>query len=76
MGKEYVRGKFTSNALEAINSADGIARKLNHEYIGTEHLLLGLAKIKKGRAYEALDAQLLDYVNLFQRVTTIIEPGQ
>ena len=34
--------KFTANAREAINLATEIAYKLGHNYVGTEHLLIGL----------------------------------
>lgn len=34
--------KFTQQAHHAISNAEKAAKKLNHHYVGTEHLLLGL----------------------------------
>ena len=34
--------RFSSEAREAVTSAQAEARRLHHNYIGTEHLLLGL----------------------------------
>ena len=34
--------QFTGRAGKVIQLANGEAQRLNHEYIGTEHILLGL----------------------------------
>jgi ATP-dependent Clp protease ATP-binding subunit ClpC len=36
------RDYFTDSARRALQSADGEARRMGHNYIGTEHILLGL----------------------------------
>lgn len=41
---------FTARAQNAIALADENAARLGHEYIGTEHLLLGLLEEKTGPA--------------------------
>jgi ATP-dependent Clp protease ATP-binding subunit ClpC len=42
-------------AKAAIEQAIAAARSLNHHYVGTEHLLLGLLAATKGVAHQALD---------------------
>ncbi len=42
--------KFSERAVEVMRLANQEARSFNHEYVGTEHLLAGLAKEEKGFA--------------------------
>lgn len=46
--------KFTESAQNALAFADEEAALLNHSYIGTEHLLLGLLRVEKGIAFQVL----------------------
>jgi ATP-dependent Clp protease ATP-binding subunit ClpC len=39
---------FTDRARDVMNLAEQEARRLNHEYVGTEHILLGLFKAQPG----------------------------
>ena len=51
--------KFTNRAKQVIKLAKKEAQRLNHNYLGTEHILLGLLKLGQGIAvgwYSALDA--------------------
>ncbi|MDQ3556004.1 MAG: ATP-dependent Clp protease ATP-binding subunit [Gemmatimonadota bacterium] len=48
---------YTSRAKKVLEFAMAEARELNHSYVGTEHLLLGLLREEKGIAAEVL-AQL------------------
>lgn len=55
--------RFTDRARHAVVVAQEEARALNHAYIGTEHLLLGLIRTQQGlaaRALLALDVSLED----------------
>ncbi|MEA3245265.1 MAG: ATP-dependent Clp protease ATP-binding subunit, partial [Gemmatimonadota bacterium] len=45
---------YTSRAKKVLELAMGEARDLNHSYVGTEHLLLGLLKEEKGLAAQVL----------------------
>ena len=36
--------RFTEQAKDAIRMAADVARELEHSYVGTEHLLLGIAR--------------------------------
>ncbi len=47
---------YTSPAKKVLESAMAEARELNHSYVGTEHLLLGLLREKKGIAAQVLNA--------------------
>src|ERR1043165_2562486 len=45
---------YTSRAKKVLELAMAEARELNHSYVGTEHLLLGLLREEKGIAAEVL----------------------
>ncbi len=49
--------KFTNRAKKAIELANEVAIELGHNYIGTEHILYGLAKEGNGVAYKVLGNQ-------------------
>jgi len=48
---------FTEKAQQAIKNAQDFAAAMSHSYVGTEHLLLGLAKVEDSVAAKALEAQ-------------------
>lgn len=52
-----MQGKFTNSAKEAIARAQSSAVELGHGYVGTEHLVLGLLKVREGVAAKALENQ-------------------
>ena len=54
-----MKERFTQNAREAINLATETAYQLAHNYIGTEHLLIGLTKAN-GVAGRILDEHDVD----------------
>lgn len=43
-----MKGNYTKSANNALKYAKKIAQKLAQEYVGSEHLLLGLLKEKNG----------------------------
>jgi ATP-dependent Clp protease ATP-binding subunit ClpC len=47
---------YTSRAKKVLELAMSEARELNHSYVGTEHLLLGLLREEKGIAAQVLTA--------------------
>jgi ATP-dependent Clp protease ATP-binding subunit ClpC len=55
-GDQFVRGKLpqTPRAKKVIECAVEEARKLNHNYVGSEHLLLGLLREEEGVAAQVL----------------------
>jgi ATP-dependent Clp protease ATP-binding subunit ClpC len=53
--------KFTNRAKQVIKLAKKEAQRLNHNYLGTEHVLLGLLKLGQGVAVNVLRGLNLDY---------------
>jgi ATP-dependent Clp protease ATP-binding subunit ClpC len=59
---------FTINAKRALDEALRQALRLDHSYIGTEHLLLGLLAIDDTKVDEVLQSLNIDAARLRQRV--------
>jgi len=53
--------KFTNRAKQVIKLAKKEAQRMNHNYLGTEHVLLGLLKLGQGIAVNVLRSFSLDY---------------
>lgn len=53
--------KFTNRAKQVIKLAKKEAQRMNHNYLGTEHLLLGLLKLGQGIAVNVLRNMSIDY---------------
>jgi prophage maintenance system killer protein len=68
--------RFTARAREVTIAAQDEARALNHNYIGTEHILLGLLKEGDGVAGRALDALGISLEAVRQQVLEIIGEGK
>ena len=70
-------GKFTERARRVIAMAESEAKKLNHNYVGTEHILLGLVKEKKGIAGKVLsDKANLKEEQIVNVIKNIIGQGK
>ncbi|MDR3240326.1 MAG: ATP-dependent Clp protease ATP-binding subunit [Clostridiales bacterium] len=52
-----MQGRFTEKAKASIESAQNAAMELGHNYVGSEHLLLGLLAVEDGIAARALEGQ-------------------
>lgn len=65
--------RFTSNARDAINYAVETAYHLTHNYIGTEHLLIGLTKAD-GVAGRILNEHDVDEEKLLELINQLIAP--
>ena len=68
--------RFTDRARRVVVLAQEEARMLNHNYIGTEHLLLGLIHENEGVAAKALDSLGITLNGAREQVQDIIGPGQ
>ncbi|MBO4415176.1 MAG: ATP-dependent Clp protease ATP-binding subunit [Lachnospiraceae bacterium] len=66
--------RFTEQAREALNQASNVAARLAHNYIGTEHLLIGLTRTQ-GVAAKVLEENLVDEEKLLELVNQLISPG-
>ncbi len=64
--------RFTDKAQEAINLSREIAIELGHNYIGTEHLLLGLIKQADGVAGRTLIRQGITYDVVYDKIKELI----
>ncbi len=53
--------KFTNRAKQVIKLAKKEAQRMNHNYLGTEHILLGLLKLGQGIAVNVLRGLNVDY---------------
>ena len=67
--------RFTDGARRVIVFAQDEARELNHSYIGTEHLLLGLTREDEGVAAQALRELEISQDAVREQVTEIIGRG-
>jgi ATP-dependent Clp protease ATP-binding subunit ClpC len=68
--------RFTDRARRVIVLAQEEARHLNHDYIGTEHLLLGLASEDQGVAAKALELLGIQLETLRSEVKEVIGQGE
>jgi len=67
--------RFTERAKKVIILAREEAARLNHDYIGTEHLLLGLIKVGGGVAAEVLEGLHLNLQKIRLEVEKMVQPG-
>jgi ATP-dependent Clp protease ATP-binding subunit ClpC len=68
--------RFTARARRAVVNAQEEARELNHNYIGTEHLLLGLMREPESVAARALQELTISQDVVRERVIQIVGRGQ
>jgi len=66
---------FTELARKAIEFARDEAARLRHDYIGTEHLLLGLIRLGEGRAVEVITNLGLEMNDLKAAVEEVVQPA-
>ncbi len=67
--------RFTERARKVIVYAKEEARRFNHDYIGTEHLLLGLIREGEGVAAAVLQKLGLDLETIRIEVEKMVQPG-
>lgn len=67
--------KFTERARKVMQLANGEACRFNHEYIGTEHILLGLIKEGSGIAVHVLRNLSIDLRRIRVEVEKLIKGG-
>jgi ATP-dependent Clp protease ATP-binding subunit ClpA len=68
--------RFTDRARRVVVLAQEEARMLNHNYIGTEHILLGLIHEGEGVAARALESLSISLAEVRARVEEMIGQGQ
>ena len=67
--------RFTDRARASLSYAQDEARELGHDFIGTEHLLLGLLREGEGVAAKALEALGVSLEETRERVAEMIGTG-
>jgi ATP-dependent Clp protease ATP-binding subunit ClpC len=67
--------KFTNRAKQVIKLAKKEAQRMNHNYLGTEHILLGLLKLGQGIAVNVLRNMNIDYDIVRQEVEKLVGFG-
>jgi ATP-dependent Clp protease ATP-binding subunit ClpA len=68
--------RFTDKARQVVVLAQDEARALNHNYIGTEHILLGLLREKEGLAAQVLESLDITLEEVRAQVARIIGQGE
>jgi ATP-dependent Clp protease ATP-binding subunit ClpC len=67
--------KFTNRAKQVIKLAKKEAQKMNHNYLGTEHVLLGLLKLGQGIAVNVLSNFDVSYDIARQEIEKLVGFG-
>ncbi len=67
--------KFTNRAKQVIKLAKKEAQRLNHNYLGTEHVLLGLLKLGQGVAVNVLKNLNIDFETVRNEVEKLVGYG-
>ena len=71
---KFMRDQFTEQAKQALKQAEKTAKLCKHNYIGTEHLLLGLLKSVDGTAGAVLLEAGVDEKKLMSLIDRLIAP--
>ena len=67
--------RFTERARRAVDAATVVARELGHNFVGTEHLLLGLFDQPEGLAARALGEAGVDWAAVEAKVLESVPRG-
>lgn len=67
--------KFTNRAKQVIKLAKKEAQRMNHNYLGTEHVLLGLLKLGQGVAVNVLRNLNIDFETVRSEVEKLVGYG-
>ena len=67
--------RFTERARKVIILAKEEAKRFNHDYIGTEHILLGLIREGEGVAATVLEKMGVSLENIRLEVEKLVQPG-
>ena len=67
--------RFTDDAQRVLSFAQEAALELGHDYVGTEHVLIGLTKVKNGVAAKALEEVNIVTEDIFEAVEEQVGRG-
>lgn len=68
--------QYTQKARKALELAARLSQKMHHNYIGTEHILLGLIQEKTGVAAQILMENKVEEEKLLELIQNLIAPGE
>lgn len=71
----HMMQRFTDDAQQVLSFAQEAALELGHDYVGTEHVLIGLIKVKNGVAAKALNELGLSAETIIEDVEEHIGRG-
>ena len=71
----HMMQRFTDDAQRVLSFAQEAALELGHDYVGTEHVLIGLIKVKNGVAAKALNELGLSAETIIEDVEAHIGRG-
>ena len=67
-----MQGRFTEKAQMVWKQAQEAAVELGHNYIGTEHILLGLSEVTDGVAAKALESQGVTEEMIMEKIDALV----
>jgi ATP-dependent Clp protease ATP-binding subunit ClpC len=68
--------RFTDRARKVMQLAEEEARRLGHEHLGTEHVLLGLVKEGNGVGAHVLKSFDVDLSKARKQIDKFVQPGE
>src|SRR5262249_49840928 len=75
IGVDRMYERFTDRARKVMQLANQEAQRFNHEYVGTEHVLLGLIKEGSGVAATVLRNMDVDLRKIRNEIEKIVQAG-
>lgn len=66
---------FSERVRRVIAVSRSCSLRLHHEYVGTEHLLLGLLREREGVAFAVLQTLGVDLADLTESIEGMLQPG-
>ncbi len=70
-----MQGNFSENAKRALQNAQSAAEELRHDYIGSEHLLLGLCLTEDSTAQALLEEAGVTFDGAKEKLCRLVEMG-
>ena len=67
--------RFTDSCRKVMALANQEAQRYKHEYIGTEHILLGLASVHEGLGFQVLTDARIDVDALRENIEKLVRSG-
>ncbi len=68
--------RFSQKANEVMEAACTLSAEMGHNYVGTEHILLGLARVDDSTAEKALSSQNITAEDIENKIYEIIGKGE